>query len=112
MLELFNEGVGGLDRVKREIVRGEEMLTLAPTRIGLKNLWMTEARTVIGKHACDRSRARPRSEALYQRIIDQTEFARSHNLTAGLLPNLNNQLLFCDFVPLYFFSICLINRSA
>ena len=32
-----------------------------------------------------------------KRVLNQAEFGRAHHLAAGLLPDLDNQLLFCDF---------------
>lgn len=58
---------------------------------------MTKSRTAIGKHARDRRRTCLSPEALDKRILNQTELSRAHNLKAGPLPNLDNQLLFCDF---------------
>jgi len=76
------------------------MLLFTPTRIGLKNLGMTKTRTMIGEHACNRRRTRLRSETLDKLVLNQSELGRAHNVSAGPLPNLNNQLLFCDFWPL------------
>lgn len=97
LFELLDKGVGGVDSVKSELISCEEVLLLAPTRISLKNLGMTEPRTMIGKHARNRRRARLRTEALNKLITNQTELSRAHNVPAGSLPSLNNQLLFCDF---------------
>ena len=52
---------------------------------------------MIGEDTRDRRRARHHSEALDKRILNQTELSRARNLKAGPLPNLDNQLLFCDF---------------
>lgn len=97
LFELLDKGGGGVDSIKSELIGCEEVLLLAPTRISLKNLGMTEPRTMIGKHARNRRRARLRTEALNKLITNQTELSRADNFPAGSLPSLNNQLLFCDF---------------
>ena len=95
-LELLDECHRSVDRIECEIVSREEMLLFAPTRVGLKNLGMTETRTVIGQHARNRCGTQHRSEAFDQRVLDQTELARAHDIPARPLPDLNNQLLFCN----------------
>jgi len=81
----------------------------------LKDLGMTEASTVIREHTRNPRWTRRSPKTVSQRGLDQAELSRADNLPAGLLPNLNNQPLFCDFCASswrYFFSICFINRSA
>jgi len=106
LFELVDEDVRGVDIVKRQIVRSKEMLLLAPARIGLKNLRMTEPRPMIGEDASDRGRTRLGTETLDKLVMNQTELSRAHNVLAGPLPSLNDQLLFCNLCASFSAFLC------